>query len=477
MVNPESAADAKRSNRNGLWLVLALVAVLLVSDFFYGSLTRPLLLGQASVSVSSAPEGAAVFADTQRLGVTPLEDGKLLPGDYVLRVEHPHFEPVREAISVARGDRIERTLALQPATGDLLLVSNPKGAAIRLNGELQSEVTPARLEDRKAGVYDVELLLDGRKPARQRLDVRRNQTAEMNADLNRAPVARLTLELEPEDARVEFLDSQLAYAADMSLAPGDYKIRVTRDGFAQSEQQIKLHRGNNSQKIKLERRFGDLKVSVDPVDARVTVRANGRTQIYSERVSMPTGTVRLTAALPGYRTASKTIELTTAGAQVALNLEPYRVTPGRVFRDPLSSGGEGPELVVLDVGAFRMGDLSGQGAADERPAHRVQLQAPFALGVKEVSVGEWNMQFPRARRPASDPDAALPKTSVSKEKIEDYLQWLSQQTGKKYRLPSEAEWEYAARGGTETTYGVASTEAEVCKFANVADLALEKDFP
>ena len=135
----------------------------------------------------------------------------------------------------------------------------------------------------------------------------------------------------------------------------------------------------------------------------------------------------------------------------------YRV--GQTFRDALRSGGEGPEMVVVPAGTFRMGCVSGQGCQDdESPVHRVTIGAPFAVGVYEVTFAEWeacvraggcggyrpdDMDWGRGKRPV---------INVSSEDAQAYVAWLSRESGAQYRLLSEAEWEYVARAGSETAY-------------------------
>lgn len=110
-------------------------------------------------------------------------------------------------------------------------------------------------------------------------------------------------------------------------------------------------------------------------------------------------------------------------------------------------------MVRVPAGSFTMG----QGTKDPsaQPARRVTLRA-FALGQHPVTVAEWKAcqsqggcgPLPRL---ATAEDAA-PLHNVSWDDAQQYLAWLSRATGQAYRLPSEAEWEYAARAGTATRY-------------------------
>ena len=132
---------------------------------------------------------------------------------------------------------------------------------------------------------------------------------------------------------------------------------------------------------------------------------------------------------------------------------------GTVFRDALRSGGEGPEMVVLPTGSFQMGSPSGEADRDrdEGPVHMVNISQRIAMGRYEVTFAEYD-RFADADSRRTRPDdfgwgrGSRPVINVSQEDAKAYATWLSAQTGKPYRLPSEAEWEYAARAGTRTRY-------------------------
>ena len=135
-----------------------------------------------------------------------------------------------------------------------------------------------------------------------------------------------------------------------------------------------------------------------------------------------------------------------------------RMAPGRVFREPLRSGGEGPQMVVLPAGSFRMGCLSNDDDCedDEKPVHEVRISRPFAVSVYEVTFEEYDRFTDSTGRGRADDwgwgRGRRPVINVSWEDAQAYVSWLSSQTGAEYRLLSESEWEYAARAGSSAKY-------------------------
>ena len=129
--------------------------------------------------------------------------------------------------------------------------------------------------------------------------------------------------------------------------------------------------------------------------------------------------------------------------------------PVRRFRDCA----ECPEMVVVPAGSYMMGSPSGEAGSDddEGPVHRVRITEPLAVGVYEVTFGEWEA-CRRGGGCTRNPDdegwgrGSRPVIDVSWEDAQVYVRWLSWRTGKRYRLLSESEWEYVARAGTTTRY-------------------------
>jgi formylglycine-generating enzyme required for sulfatase activity len=131
-----------------------------------------------------------------------------------------------------------------------------------------------------------------------------------------------------------------------------------------------------------------------------------------------------------------------------------RPRPAHV-RDRLRSGGFGPDLVVLGPGKFSMGASDMTPDRAEMPAHPVEV-GRFLIAATEVTFEDYD-RFARETGAALPDDfgwgrGQRPVVGVSWGDAVAYTRWLSSQTGHLYRLPSEAEWEYAARAGSETFY-------------------------
>ena len=115
-----------------------------------------------------------------------------------------------------------------------------------------------------------------------------------------------------------------------------------------------------------------------------------------------------------------------------------------------------PEMVVIPGGRFQMGCVSGKNChGDEKPVHEVRV-ASFGLSKYEVTFEEYDRFTDATGRKRADDEGwgreRRPVINVSWADAVAYAEWLSDKTGKSYRLPSEAEWEYAARTGSERKY-------------------------
>lgn len=193
---------------------------------------------------------------------------------------------------------------------------------------------------------------------------------------------------------------------------------------------------------------------------------------------------------------------------LAAHVQAQAQLPGTKFKDCRDC----PEMVVVPAGSFTMGSsdpetiregLEPDARRREQPAHTVTLARPFAIGRFEVTRRQYAVFARETRRPGSkmcttwnqDKNAWLdvegatwdkpnfpqtdehPAVCVSLEDAQAYAAWLSARTGKTYRVPSEAEWEYAARGGMTTSRYWGDDAAEVCQYGNISDSAAAEVHP
>ncbi|MCI5221958.1 MAG: formylglycine-generating enzyme family protein, partial [Candidatus Electrothrix sp. AR4] len=135
-------------------------------------------------------------------------------------------------------------------------------------------------------------------------------------------------------------------------------------------------------------------------------------------------------------------------------------TPKRIVK--------GPEMIMLPGGRFKMGDIQGGGSGDALPVHEVELDS-FALSCYPITFEEYDL-FCRATDRHKPKDNGWgrkrrPVFNVSWQDANNYCEWLSQITGKPYRLPTEAEWEYACRAGGESIYFFGNDEDRLGRYA------------
>lgn len=171
-------------------------------------------------------------------------------------------------------------------------------------------------------------------------------------------------------------------------------------------------------------------------------------------------------------------------------------------------GGDKLKMVRIPDGSFVMGESTG--LEDERPVHQVTISRPFYLGKHEVTVAQFR-RFVEATRYVTDAERGVgfhgafgwdgetkqfkmnstyswrntgfaqsdnhPVVNVSWNDAVEFCKWLSRKEGATYRLPTEAEWEYACRAGTVTSYSHGNDPEGATKVGNVADAAFAAQFP
>jgi formylglycine-generating enzyme required for sulfatase activity len=178
---------------------------------------------------------------------------------------------------------------------------------------------------------------------------------------------------------------------------------------------------------------GNIQVESMPAGAKIFLNGNdlGMTTNMTIR-GIPPGNHTIKLVLAGYNDYEQSVEVQEGQtAEITATLTP------RVVQEPV--------MIRLPGGTFMMGSESDEAFSDERPVHRVTLSG-FEIGKYEVTQAEWVSVM--GSNPSYFKGARLPVEKLTWPDVQAYIQKLNEMTGKRYRLPTEAEWEYACRAGT-----------------------------
>jgi len=309
---------------------------------------------------------------------------------------------------------------------NISISSNTRGAQVFVNGKLAG-VSPLVLGDLEEGNVVVKLLKEGFEPIEKQVLVRKSRSIELNFILKQQPMAYLAIKSTPADAEWYLDGVMVGMTPDRMdrVKFGEHEVSVIKQGYHPWKEQIDL----DSADLKT------LDVELQPIESLAKEEVVVQKQLIAVKRS--------------------------------------------IIRDTEFS----PEMIVIPVGKFDMGDGSGVGQGDELPVHSVSIAKGFAIGKYEITFDEYDYFVKESGHQKPDDfgfgRGKIPVINVSWEDAMAYTKWLSQKTGHSYRLPSEAEWEYVARSGKSTPRSWTDKEDELagdslaCQNANIADASLQ----
>ncbi|WP_445366179.1 bifunctional serine/threonine-protein kinase/formylglycine-generating enzyme family protein [Microbulbifer sp. ANSA001] len=200
-----------------------------------------------------------------------------------------------------------------------------------------------------------------------------------------------------------------------------------------------------------------LNVNTIPTDTRI--RIMNIAPRYEPGIQLEPGRYDLEISKKGFTRVRRWIEIEDRDIALSIKLNKAYFA-GKKIRSNLSSGGQGPKMVVVGAGSFTMGSNR---YSFSSPAHQVKIEKAFAISTHEITFDEYD-RFALATGNAQPNDTGWgrkgrPVINVSWQDAQRYVEWLSRETGLKYRLASEAEWEYAARGNSTQPLWWGSSDA------------------
>ena len=400
--------------------------------------------GYISVPANATLSGAKVFIDNEYKGTVPFRSERLKSGPHDVRIMQNKYAPAQQTVTVADNQTIEVAPVLAADFATLTLTTAAE-AEIWINDQLRGK--GSWTGDLSSGAYTIECRREGHRKTIKELAVTPSMTGQTIPLAAPVPIyGMVDISSSPAGADI-YIDNVKVGTSPMIIPEcliGSHTVSITKQGYSQFTQTINVAENTTTE------------VSATLQNGRpITITAADNAIIHIDGTSMGTSTFSgnlaygqhtVYAELNGKRTDSKTIDVT-MGSTAALP----NVTLSFLENKTFTVKGVTFTMVAVEGGTFMMGATSEQGSdagSDEKPVHQVTLSS-YYIGQSEVTQALWKAVM--GNNPVeSDFGDNRPVIDVSWDDCQDFVIKLNQLTGKRFRLPTEAEWEYACRGGKKS---------------------------
>ena len=417
-----------------------------------------------------SPANALVIIDNKQL---TLDDGTLStvkqPGRYEYIVSAKLYHTERGEFTVA-GSKVVKHITLQPAFGYLSVGGGAlSGAAVFVDDELIG-TAPLKSDKLSSGEHSVRLVLNKYKPYTTTITIRDNQTTNLNPTLS-ADFATVSLTA-PNGATIWVNGTQKGTGSwSGELSTGTYIFEARKEGHRAQKLTKTISATPARQSYTLDAPTpitGSVDINSSPAMADIYLDGKlvGSSPMKINDIIVGSHTLKLSRK--GYDDYTKTVTIT-EGKTTTVNAT-------------LTKGGGNAsigniEMVYVKGGTFTMGATAEQGSdaySNEKPTHSVTL-SDYYIGKYEVTQAQWKAIM--GTNPSNCKGDNLPVENVSWNDIQEFSTKLNAQTGKKFRLPTEAEWEYAARGGNQSKGYKYSGSNKISEVAWYGDNSNSKTHP
>ena len=411
----------------------------------------PLNPAFGNIHITSQPVGAKVVIDgIDGEYVTPFTSGNLKSGDYTVRLTLDRYSPSVRHVTVTDGAMAELAVTLAANYAALTVASLP-GAQISINGAVAG--TGSVVQELTEGLYEVEASLPHHRPVKKQVEVVAN--VPQSIELNPTPIyGSLSVMTTPYDADVTIGGKNYGKTPlDINrLLEGEYDVMLSKPGYATVTRHVTIA---EKQTASIDATLSQGRRVNFTGTAGATLAIDGvalGTLPCSREVAIGTHTVRIEH---GGKSAEKQLTVQQGTGEVAFAISigvlkpkwsPSVTASQRAVLEPLVEN-----MVRVEGGTFTMGATAEQGGdaeADEKPAHQVTL-SDYYIGKYEVTQAEWEAVM--GKNPVEyDKGDNRPVQNVSWDDCQDFINKLNSLTGLNFSLPTEAQWEYAARGGNKS---------------------------
>ena len=366
---------------------------------------------QSWLSVEANVANADVLVDGKPVGKTPLSDYELAPGGHRITVAGQGYGSYEKTYTFRSGRSKEINVLLaeaKPVNGSLAVDTIPEDAVVKIMNIREKYQRGIELGP---GKYHVRVLAPG------------YDTQNLWTEVGLGEDKIITVHLEKAEPKQPVPQKPAASAGNTASSPGSFSSQLD-DLAARKAKWDTWQAGMEADYAKLKALENDQ-----------AIPAEQRKQLFKAFLAQY-------AADNSYSTQDEALRRNAASSLETLD------NAGKVYVEPVT----GMQFVWVPGGCFQMGDTFGDGSSYEKPAHKVCV-AGFWLGKTEVTQGQWTKIMGSNPSKFKKGDN-YPVEQVSWNDCQIFIKKLNSRSGKSFRLPHEAEWEYAAReGGKKVRFG------------------------
>ena len=393
------------------------------------------------LNISTTPEqDAKVFVDEEYVGLSPVKTDKLKSGTHTVRVMKDMYKMAEKSFTVNDGQTTNATLNMS-ANFVTLTLTVDTDADIYVDDEYKGKGKwTGRLSD---GSHIFEARKTNHKPSKKSVDLVLGENKTITLDAPTPINGEIEINTTPMGATI-YIDGKSYgetpnYISDILI--GEHELKLTKQGCAEIKKTIVIKEGEALTINETLQTGKEISISTDQSGDKIYIDGNyiGTSPI---TYNLSYGSHEIKAEREG-KTVSKAIDVVQSGGDSSVKL-------AFIENQTFTVKGVSFTMIAVEGGTFKMGATSEQGGDadnDEKPVHNVTL-SDYYIGETEVTQELW--QAVMGKNPSNFKGNKKPVEQVSWNDCQEFIKKLNQLTGKNFRLPTEAEWEYAARGGNKS---------------------------
>ena len=389
------------------------------------------------LDISSTPEqGANVWVDGDLVGVTPIKTDKLASGTHTVRVMKDMYKMKEQSFVVTDGQTTNAVLSMS-ANFVNVTVNTDSQSDIYVDEEYKGKGKwTGRLSD---GAHIFEARKANHRASGKTIELALGETKTITLDAPTPINGTIDVDSSPMGATI-YIDGKHYgetpnYISDILI--GEHELKLTKQGCASVTKTITIKEGETLSVNEKLQTGKEISISTGRSGDKIYVDGN-YVGVSPITTNLSYGSHEIKAERDG-KTVSKTINVTQSGGDSSVKLTFGNQT--------FTVNGVSFTMIVVKGGTFQMGATSSHADNDEKPVHNVTL-SDYYIGETEVTQELW--QAVMGKNPSYSKGNKKPVEQVSWNDCQEFIKKLNQLTGKNFRLPTEAEWEYAARGGNKS---------------------------